>query len=160
MRTLLGIPVTPSNDSHDAEFFCQDKTTYFIICLKSKNLGLQDVFFGHERQWVPSLTLASTVLIVPHSGSMLSPLHKFLLPKLKITCTFALVMCSVPTKIGGINLRSLEITSRVQSTQHLVSLFTNDTTFKLLLLSVIQNYQLEFGVEKLFFLLRMLSCMI
>ena len=150
MRILVGFPIMPSNDPHDVELFYQDKIKDYIFHLKNKNLGPQDVLFGYERYWIPSLIFASPVLTIPHSGSILALLHKALLPKLKIMRAFPLVMRSSPTDIGGINLRSLEITSGVQAIQHLVSLFTNKTAAKLLLVTAIEYHQLEVGVEQLF----------
>ena len=52
--------------------------------------------------------------------------------------------------IGGLNLHSLEITSRVQAIHHLVSFFTSETPSKLLLVTEIKYDQLEVGVEQLF----------
>ena len=80
---------------------------------------------------------------IPHVGSILDPLHKYLLTQLKIMCTFILIMRSVPTEVGVLNLRSLEIASGIQDIQHLVSLFTSDTPTKLLLLTKIEYHRLE-----------------
>ena len=94
---LVCILIIPSNDSHDVELFYQDKIKDYMLLLKIKNLGPKDVFFGYERHWLPSLTFTSTVLTIPHSSSILNPLHKALLPKLKIMRTYALFMRSAPT---------------------------------------------------------------
>ena len=52
--------------------------------------------------------------------------------------TCPLNMRIAPTEIGEINLHSLEITSRVQAIQHLVSLFASDAPSKLILLTEIE----------------------
>ena len=88
------------------------------------NIFPQEVLFGYERCWLTLLTFVSLVLTIAHSGSILAP-HKDLLPKLKIACTFLLIMNSVPTEVGGLSLYSLEIKSGVQVIQHLVSLLTS-----------------------------------
>ena len=59
-------------------------------------------------------------------------------------------MREVPAAIGGLDLRSLEITSGLQAIQHLISLLTSCTTSKLLLITAIEYHQLEIGVGDLF----------
>ena len=81
---------------------------------------------------------------------VLAPLHKSLLRKLKLMRTFPLVMRSAPAAIGGLDLRSLEITSGAQAIHHLVSLFTSCAPSKLLLITTIEHHQLEIGIEGLF----------
>ena len=71
--------------------------------------------------------------------------------------TFPSVMRSAVVEIGGLNTHSLEITPGVQSIQHLESLIASATPSKQLLLTATEQYQLEVGTEKLFFLLHMLS---
>ena len=86
---------------------------------------------------------------MPHDGVLLAPLREHILPKLKIMSAFPLVMRETPTGVGGLDLRSLEITSGVQAMHNLVSLFTSPS--KLLLIAVVEHQQLEIGVEELFF---------
>ena len=84
MRMLVDIPIIPSNDSVAIVSFYQDKIKEHILRLKGTNLNPQDVFFGYKRYWLPSLEFAATVLTIPHGGSIMSPLHKALLQKLKV----------------------------------------------------------------------------
>ena len=104
-----------------------------MFCLKRKILATQVVFFGYERHWLSPLTFSSTVLIIPHSGTILDPLHKDVRPKLKIMGIFQLIIRNATQGIGGFNLHSLETTSGVQDIQHIVSMFTSDTPSKLLI---------------------------
>ena len=64
--------------------------------------------------------------------------------------TFALVMRITQTKIGGLIICSLEMTSGFQAIHHLVSLLTSDISSKLLLLTTTEYHHLEVGVEQLF----------
>ena len=98
---------------------------------------------------MPSLTFEFPVLTIPKGGTILAPLHKALMPKLKIMGTFPLMMRSVPKEIGDLNMRYLEITSSIQDIQHLVSLPTSDTPSKLLILTETPCHQLEVGAEYL-----------
>ena len=85
-----------------------------------------------------------------HSSAILVQLYKDLRPKFKIMGTFPLIKRSEPTELGGVNLRSLQITSVIKAIQHIVSLFTRDTPSNLPMLTVIECHQLEVGVEQLF----------
>ena len=81
---------------------------------------------------------------------LLAPMHRAILPKLKIMCASPLVMRAAPAALGGLGLHSLEITSGIQAIQHLISLFTSYTPSKLLLITTIEYHQLEIGTETLF----------
>ena len=83
MRMLLGVLITPSNDSHDTELFYQDKIKDWIFCLKRKNISSQDFFFGYEWYLTLLLTFACPVFTIPQSVTIFDPLHKAALPKLK-----------------------------------------------------------------------------
>ena len=150
MRILVGVPIVPSNDSVTIVAYYQDKVAKYISRLKSTILNLQEVYFGYETYWIPALTHAAPVLTIPHKGTFLAPLHRAILPKLRIMRTFPLVMREAPVAIGGLGLQSLEISSGIQAIQHLISLFTSHTPSKLLLITAIEYHQLEIGVEALF----------
>ena len=141
MRILAVIPIIPSNDSHDIELRYQDKIKYYIFLLKSTNHSQQNVFFECERHWLPS-TFTSPVFTLPHRGSIFTPIHKAILSKIKIMHDFSLLMSSAPTEVGGLNQRFLEIISRVQAIQRLVSLLKSDAPLKLILLTKIECHQL------------------
>ena len=81
---------------------------------------------------------------------LLAPLRKALLQKLKVMCTFPLVMCGASVAIGKLDLCSLEITCGAQAINHLVSFFTSCTPSKLLLITSIEHHRLEIGIEGLF----------
>ena len=51
-------------------------------------------------------------------------------------------MRSTPEAIGGLDLRSLEITYGTQAIHHLVSLFTSCTPSELLLITAIEHHQI------------------
>ena len=120
MRILVGVPIVPTNDSAAIVSYYQDKITEYITRLKGTNLNPQDVFFGYEKYWIPALEYAAPVLTIPHNGMLLAPLHRAILPKLKIMRTFPIVIREAPAAISGLDLRSLEITSGVQAIQHLI----------------------------------------
>ena len=63
-------------------------------------------------------------------------------------------MRSIPTFLGGLNLRSLEIETIAQSIHYLMSLSSSNTSTKLLLKTLIEYYQLELGVGKQIFSLK------
>lgn len=130
--------------------FIKKRLKKYILRLNGTNLNLQYVFFGYERYWIPSLEFEAPVLTISNEGSILSPRHKDLLQKLKVMRTFPLVMRSTPAEIGGIDLRSLEITCDVQAMHHLVALFTSYIPTKLLLITAIEFHQLEIGIKNLF----------
>ena len=150
MRTLASNPITLSNDSHETKLLYQGDMKDHTSRLKSTNLSPQDLFFGHERFWIPSIIVACLVLNLQCREPVLDPLHTALLSKLKIMYNFPLAMHSVLIEVVGLNLRSLEIKSRAQEIQHLVSLFTSDSPKKLLLLNAMEHHQLELGAEQLF----------
>ena len=104
----------------------------------------------HKRNWIPALKFAAPVLTILHSVSLLALLHKDLLQKLKVMLIFLLVMRDDPETIGGLDLRSLEITYGEKAIHHLVSSFTSCTPSKLVLISGIKYHQLEIEVESLF----------
>ena len=101
MRTLVGVPITPSNDSVAIVLFYLDEIKDWIEGSKGTNLNPQDVLFEHESHWLPALKFAAPVLTISHNGSLLAPLRKSLLQKLKVMCKFPLVMRSDPAAIGG-----------------------------------------------------------
>ena len=80
----------------------------------------------------------------------MSTLRDNLLPKLKIMKTFPLEMRSDHACIGGINLGSLEATSGIQDTNHLVSLFSRRTPTPILICATIESHQIEIGIKELF----------
>ena len=139
----MGVPITPSNDSVAIVLFYQDKIKYYVTRLKGTNLNPQDGLFAYDRYWLPVLEFAAPVLTIPHSGSLLNPLHKALLQKLK-------VMRSAPADIGGLYLNFIKIICEAQAIHHLVSLFTSYTPSKLLLITAIEYHTLEIGVYILF----------
>ena len=108
------------------------------------------MIFGYERYRLLSLEFAAPVLTIPHCGTLLAPLHKALLQKLKAMRTFPLVMCSAHVDIGRLYLRSQEVTYGAQAIHRLVSFFTSCTPSKLLLITAIEYHYLEIGVEDLF----------
>lgn len=150
MMILVRVPIVPSNDSPAIVYFYQDKIKYYVTRLKGSNLNPQEVYFGYEKYWIPSLEFSVPVLNLPHNGIVLAPLHKALLPKSKFMRTFPLVIRVAPAAIGHLDLHSLEITREAQTIHHLISLFTSSTPSKVLLITAIECHQLEIGVEDLF----------
>ena len=90
------------------------------------------------------------MLTTPCQENILAPLHRALLPKIKLMMTFPTSLRSAPVSIGGLDLQSAEITSRVQEINHLILLITISTPSKLLLISALESHQLEVGVPDLF----------
>ena len=135
---LVGVPIIPSNDSAAIVLLYQDKINNYVSRLKSTNLNPQDMLFGCERCWLPSLEFIAPVLTIPHNYMLIALLHKSLLQKLKVMRTFPLVMRGVPAEIGGLNLYSIEITCGAQAVHHLVSLFTRCIPSKLFLITAIE----------------------
>ena len=80
--------------------------------------------------------------------NILAKLHAKLLPKLGVMKTFPLVMRSVPSYLGGLNLQLIEVESIAQAIHHLISLYTAETPTKLLLKTIIEYHQLELGTDR------------
>ena len=95
------------------------------------------MLFGYA-YLLPSLEFVAPVLTIPQCGSLLAPLHKDLIQRLKVMRTFPLVMRGAPAEIGGLNLHSIEITCGAQAIHHLVSLFTRCIPSKLFLITAIE----------------------
>ena len=84
MRTLVEVPVMPYNNSVAIVSFYQDNIKYYFLRLKGANLNPQDAFFAYERCCPPSLEFVAPVLTIPHGNSILAPLYKDLIQKLKV----------------------------------------------------------------------------
>ena len=67
--------------------------------------------------------------------------------------TFLVVMISILTYLGGLNLQSLEIEVLALTMHHLVSLHEAETLMKFLLRTIIEYHQIELGIDKQLFLL-------
>ena len=65
--------------------------------------------------------------------------------------TFPVVMRSVPTHLGGLNLQLVEVETIAQAIHHLISLYAAETPTKFLLKTIIEYYQLELGTDKQLF---------
>lgn len=150
MRTLVGVPIVPSNDPAPVIEHFKEKIAEHIPRLQHAVLTIQDVLFGYEKFWIPSLLYSAPVLALPHSANLLAPLHKIILPKLRVMRTFPTVMRAALIALGSLGLWSLEIECGVQAIQHFISLFLRESPSKLLLVTTIEHHQLEIGVESLF----------
>lgn len=152
IRVLAGVPITPTNNAQEIVMCYSEKINVCVRRPQWTSLHPQDVFFGHERFWLPSIIFAAPVLAIPCNVSILALLYKALVPKIKVMKTFPTSLRSAPSPIGGLGLRSLEITSGVQAINDLISLISSSTAFKLLLTAVLESQQLEISVRELFFL--------
>ena len=85
--------------------------------------------------------------------NVLAKLHTTLLPKLGVMKTFPVIMRSLPTFLGGLNLQRLEVEAITQVIHYLVSLYSSETPTKLLLKTIIEYHQLEIGTETQIFTL-------
>lgn len=115
MRILVGTSVVLPNDSATTIFSYQGKVAERISHLQSTNLNLQDVFFGHEKHWIPALVHVTPVFTTLHNGMLLAPLHRAILPKLRIMRAFPLVMRAALAALDRLGLHSLEIGSSAQA---------------------------------------------
>ena len=85
------------------------------------------------------------VLYLNKDVNVLAKLHAAVLLKLEVMKTFPIVIRSLLTFLGGLNLQLLEVEAIAQVIHHLVSLYSLDTPTKLLLQTIIEYYQLEIG---------------
>ena len=74
---------------------------------KKSHLNPQDIFFGLELYLFHYLVFSTPDITLSDDGNILVPLHRDLLPKLHVMCTFQVVMSGDPTEIGGLDLGSL-----------------------------------------------------
>ena len=88
------------------------------------------------------------VLSLNCNANILTTLHVVLLPELGLMKIFQVMMRSILTFLGGLNLRLLEVKAIAQNVCYLVSLCASETPTKLLLKTIIENYQLELGTNK------------
>ena len=132
------------------QLFYQKDIKDYITRLKQPTIHPQDIYFGFERNWRPSLIFVAPVLTLSHRGNIIIPLHQDMLPKLKIMGTFLKIMRGAPIEAGWIDIYSLETFSGVKAMQHLVSLFTAETPARSLLITEIEYHQLEVGTEQIF----------
>ena len=100
MRILVGVPIVTSNDPSPVISFFQEKIATYIPRLCYTTLTPQDVIFGYEKFWIIALLYSAPVLTIPHSNNLLAPLHRALIPKLRVMRTFPVVMRADPTEIG------------------------------------------------------------
>ena len=91
------------------------------------------------------------VLYLNKDVNVLAKLHVAVLPKLGVMKTFPIVIRSLLTFLGGLNLHLLKVEAITQAIYYLVSLYSSDTLTKLLLQTIIEYYQLEIGTDKQLF---------
>ena len=122
-----------------------EKIGSYIIKLSSCKLNAQDVYFGYQHYWWPSLKFGAPVPNFSLDYNHLALLHRALLPKLRVVSTFPVVMQFSPPIFGGLGLHSIEFESLAQSVNVFVSLYTANTPIKKLLQVAIEFLQLEAG---------------
>ena len=83
--------------------------------------------------------------------NILAKLHAVFLPKLGVIKTFPVIIRSLPTFLGGLNLQLLKVEAIAQAIHHLVLLYSSETLTKLLLKIIIEYHQLEIGTDKQLF---------
>ena len=116
------------------------KITGYIDRLSASTLKSNDILFGYLHYWWPSLKYPAPVLSFPTDMNILAKLHAILLPKLGVMKIFPMIMRSLPTFLGGLNLQLLEVEAIAYAIHHLVSLYSSETPTKLLLKTIIEYH--------------------
>ena len=80
------------------------------------------------------------VLSFPTDMNVLAKLHAALLPKLGVMKTFPMIIRSLPTFLGGLNLQLLKVEAIAQAIHHLILLYSSETRTKLLLKTIIEYH--------------------
>ena len=151
MRTLVGVPMQLNHQNEQIVQAILSKTTAYQNKLASCKLNSSDIMFGYQHYWWPSIKYPAPVLSLDHDSNVLADLHAAMLPKLRVMRTFPTVMRSVPSFLGGLNLKRLEVETIAQSLHHLITLYSSDTSTQLLLKILIEYHQLELGSDKQIF---------
>ena len=91
--------------------------------------------------WIPAISFLSPVLTLDYDDNILAPLHKELLPKMHVMRTFPLIMRSALSELGGLDIGSLEVTTRLNAVHHLISLFNSKTPLHMLITTALELHQ-------------------
>ena len=103
------------------------KITGYIDRLSASTLKSNNMLFGYLHYWWPSLKYSALVLSFPIDMNILAKLHTVLLPKLEVMKIFPVIMRSLPTFLGGLNLQLLEVEAIIQAIHYLISLYSSET---------------------------------
>lgn len=152
-RVLVGVPINPCHEEVQIATMFIEKAKNHIDRLVTTSLRPEDIMFGCQHCWWPSLKYPSPVLSFAPNLNVLDKLHEALLPKLGVMKTFPSTMRSVPAHLGGLDLHLAEVEALAQAMHHFISLCEADALPRLLLQILMEYHQLELGSNKQLFIL-------
>ena len=127
MRTLVGVPMQLNHQNEQIVQAISSNMVAHQNKLESCKLTPSDIMFGYQHYWWPSLKYPAPVLSFNHDSNILADLHAAMLPKLRVMRTFPIAMRSVPSFLGGLELKRLEVETIAQSLNHLITLHSANT---------------------------------
>ena len=108
-RVLVGVPINLHCKNNQIVESFDEKITGYIDRLSASTLKLNDILFRYLYYWWLSLKYPAPVLSFPTDMNVLVKLHAVLLPKLGVMKIFPMIMRSLPTLLGRLNLQLLEV---------------------------------------------------
>ena len=132
-RVLVGVLI---NLHHKKDQIIKSFDKKIIGCidrLSVSTLKSSDILFGYQNYWWLSLKYPTPVLCLSKDENVLVKLHVAVLPKLGVMKIFPIVMKSLLTFLGGLNLQLLKVEAIAQAIHYLVWLYSLETLTKLLL---------------------------
>lgn len=116
--------------------------------LRQLPLGHQQILFGYNAHWWPSIKCIALTLTFSPRDNLLRPLRRALLPKIGVNRNFPIMMIPVSLAIRGLGLHSLELEQGLEQLNLLTALWSADTPSKFLLTTSLELLQLEVGSSK------------
>ena len=147
-RVLVGVPINLMHKNDQLIRLHDEKIEGHIDKLSSNTLKPNDISFGYEYCWWPSLKYPTPALHLDMSLNALSKLHAKMLQKLGVMKTFSILMRSTPAFLGGLGVHLLEVEAIAQAIHHLISLCSADALTKSLLKTIAKRHQIELGTDK------------
>ena len=104
IRVLVGVLINLHHKNNLIMESFDKKIIGYIDRLLASTLKSNDILFGYLHYWWPSLKYPTPVLSFNTDMNVLVKLDAALLPKLGVMKTFPVIMRSLPTFLGGLNL--------------------------------------------------------
>jgi hypothetical protein len=89
----------------------EEKIASYIMKLEISALSLQDIMFGYQKYWWPSLKFTTPIISFKPGGNVLSKLHAMLLLTLRVIKTFPVAMRYSLIELGSLESHFLEVES-------------------------------------------------
>lgn len=120
-----------------------------IFQLPQLHLSHQQILFGYNAYWWPSIRYMAPALTLPLTGNVLRPLHRAILPKIGVNCNSPKLAIPVSPAAGGLGHKSLELEQGLERLSHMASLWSSPTPSDPLLRTSLKLLQLEVGSSAL-----------